>query len=609
MPFESAHTNAKSADTMATLAAKHLVMNVPRPTRGVARDHSVQVVEAAGGQETVDPICDWSSGTATSIHNWEILDILARRSQESPGPAQKRPSPLTRETTTSTALPTPRTALPTPREQPRNNHSLLRTLNSNITDPVGGIPFGSGELLFLDDEAGMLITCAALAFSTGIYLVAHASGQIWSFAWSPFSVLSKTDGRPGLPNMGSREDCSCYAGISLSTPTRGRQLFFACKGAEAAEQRDRWLLNLSMALRSNVRAAFPDFKISVEPVAENPDTTGRILAGYLLLREDENASISVPYVELHAHCEGFARLAFYNDESCDRLILALPVTQKTRIFERAGEDCSCFAVDGHSFCARSVQERQVWLRALSNVKVKLANEAPDPSPADLEAFREAVRERLEEIEATEAFTGALFNSNVQNQQELALPIRDGERGGAIVSAPAQKTSTPSLLPPTPSVASRLSLVPAKADSPAGSCSSIVSSCPRKPEGSGRQPSWAIDVPGLYPEATQDPVLSPSRSSSFSSDGESFGDINSPHRQDLMVPTEVSEEYSVGPPPSAETVTSRMLFMEITEEAEDWTFPCTPTFASAMLKAEATADKLLDEIPDWHSEGSQYGFGI
>lgn len=602
MPVESVQSNAKSAEAIATLSAKQLVMNVPRPTLGVTRDHSVQVVEAAGGKETIDPICDWSSSTATAIPNWEILDILARRHEQSQSPAPKRPSPLTRETTTSTAL-------PTPREQPRNNHSLLRTVYSNIMDPVGGIPFGSGELLFLDDEAGMLITCTALAFSTGVYLVAHGSGQIWSFAWSPFSVLSKTDGRPGLPNMGSHEDCICYAGISLSIPTRGRHLLLACRGAEAVEQRDSWLLNLSMALRSHVRAAFPEFKISVEPVAQVPDTKGRILAGYLLLREAENASISVPYCELHAHCEGFARLAFYSDESCDRLILALAVTQKTRVFERAGEDCSCFAVDGHSFCARSVQERQVWLRALSNVKVKLANRAPDPSPTDLEAFREAVRQRLEEIEATEALTGALFNSNPQKQQALPLPIPDARRGGAIAAAPAQKMPAPSLLPPTPSVPPRLSLVPAKADSPAGSCSSIVSSCPRKPEDSGREPSWAIDVPSLYPEATQDPVLSPGRSSSFSSDGETLGDSTSPHREDLTVPTEVCEEFSVRPPPSAETVTSRMLFTEITEEGEDWSFPCTPTFASAMLKAEATADKILDEIPDWQSNGSQYGFGI
>eukprot|EP00930_Biecheleria_cincta_P097043 TRINITY_DN88788_c0_g1_i1.p1 TRINITY_DN88788_c0_g1~~TRINITY_DN88788_c0_g1_i1.p1 ORF type:complete len:598 (+),score=86.63 TRINITY_DN88788_c0_g1_i1:94-1887(+) len=597
MQIESVQSHAKAAEAMANLSAKHLVMNVPRPTRGVARDHSVQLAEAAGSKETVDPICDWSSSTATVIHNWEILDILARRHEESPGPAPKRPSPLTRETTGS--------AVPTPREQPRNN-TLLRTVSSNIDDPVGGIPFGSGELLFLDDEAGMLITCVALVFSTGLYLVAHGSGHIWSFAWSPFSVISKTDGRPGLPNAGSGEDCSPYAGISLSIPTRGRHVLLACRGAGAVEQRDRWLHNLSMALRSHVRVAFPEFRISVEPLAQVPDTKERILAGYLLLREDGAASISVPYCELHAHRGGFARLSFYSDESCDRLILALAVTQKTRIFERAGEDCSCFAVDGHSFCARSMEERQVWLRALSNVKVKLANGAPDPSPTDLEAFREAVQERLEEIEATETFTGAFFNSSAQKEQLLHLPIPDGGRG----SAPAQKNSTPSMLHPTPSVASRLSLVPATADSPAGSCSSVVSSRPRAPEGSDGEPSWDIAPASLYPEGTPDPVMSPGRSSSFTSDEETPGDHGtSPHREDLMVPTEVCEEFSVGPPPSAETVTSRMLYTEVTEEGEDWSFPCTPTFASAMLKAEATADKFLDEIPDWQSEGSQYGFGI
>lgn len=584
-------SNAKAEEAMATLATKRLVMNVPRPTR-VARDHSVQAVEAAGNKDAPeDPICDWSSSTAVAIPNWEILDILARRHVESPGPAPKRMSPLTREATTA--------SVPTPREQPRN--TLLRTVYSNIKDPVGGVPFGSGELLFLDDEAGMLTTCTGLAFSTGLYLVAHGSGHIWSFAWSPFSVLLKTDGRPGLPNTGGRDDSTGYAGISLSMPTRGRHLVLGCRGAGAVEQRDHWLRNMSTALRSHVRSTFPEFKISAEPLAQVPDTKGRILAGYLLLREDEHGSISVPYCELHAHCQGFARLALYSDESCERLILNLAVSEKSRIFERAGEDCSCFAVDGHSFCARSVQERQVWLRALSNVKVKLANGAPDPSPTDLEAFREAVRERLEEIEASEvALSPAMLTSSAQNQQALPLPIPDSARGGGATAAspPVPKTSSPFLVPPRPSL-TRLSLMQRQADSPAGSDSSTASR-PREPV-AGREPSWTVD-PTSFEAVAQDPVPSPGRSSSFSSDWEA----PSPCREDPMVPREVCEEFPVGPPPSAETVTSRMLF---TEEDEDWSSQCTPTFANAMLKAEATADRLLDDIPHWQSEDSLYGFGI
>lgn len=580
-------SNAKGEEAMATLPTKQLVMNVPRPTR-VARDHSVQVVEAAGNKDAPEePICDWSSSAATAIPNWEILNILSPRHVESPAPAPKRMSPLTREATSA--------SVPTPREQPRKN--LLRTVYSNIKDPVGGVPFGSGELLFLDDEAGMLTTCTGLAFSTGLYLVAHGSGQIWSFAWSPFSVLLKTDGRPGLPNAWGSEDCTGYAGISLSMPARGRPLVLACKGAEAVEQRDRWLRNMSTALRSHVGASFPEFKISAEPLAQVPDTKGRILAGYLLLREDEHGPISVPYCELHAHCQGFARLAFYSDESCERLILNLAVSEKSRIFERVGEDCSCFAVDGHSFCARSVQERQVWLRALSNVKVKLANGAPDPSPTDLEAFREAVRERLEQVEASEAHSAAILTSRTQNQQVLPLPIPN-----SAAAEPAQKTASPSLLPPAPSL-TRLSLMKrqSQADSPAtpDSCSSVASR-PREPL-AGKEPSWAVD-PINFEAAALDPVPSPGKSSLFSSDSEA----PSPCREDPMVPTEVCDEFPVGPPPSAETVTSRMLF---TEESENWSSQSTPTFANAMLKAEATADKLLDDIPDWQSEDSPYGFGI
>jgi hypothetical protein len=62
----------------------------------------------------------------------------------------------------------------------------------------------------------------------------------------------------------------------------------------------------------------------------------------------------------------------------------------TCISERVGVDCSCFSIDGHHFSARSSAEKAFWLRAISNVKVKLRHRAENPSPQELAHYRTSV---------------------------------------------------------------------------------------------------------------------------------------------------------------------------------------------------------------------------
>lgn len=40
-------------------------------------------------------------------------------------------------------------------------------------------------------------------------------------------------------------------------------------------------------------------------------------------------------------------------------------------FEKVGVSCTCFCINGHDFSARTIAERKLWLRAISNIKVKL----------------------------------------------------------------------------------------------------------------------------------------------------------------------------------------------------------------------------------------------
>merc|ERR1712179_579890 len=63
-----------------------------------------------------------------------------------------------------------------------------------------------------------------------------------------------------------------------------------------------------------------------------------------------------------------------------------------------GINCSFFIIDGHHFASQTPSERKLWLRALSNVKIKVGNLAPEPSHEELEAYRSSIREHIRALE-------------------------------------------------------------------------------------------------------------------------------------------------------------------------------------------------------------------
>ena len=106
------------------------------------------------------------------------------------------------------------------------------------------------------------------------------------------------------------------------------------------------------------------------------------------------------YCELEAHEGDQALLVLYENESCEVALNTLVLNVDAIVAEKVGINCSCFTVDKHDFSSRTLSERKLWLRAISNIKVKLANAAPSPSVAELRHFREAIKEHLIEIRAT-----------------------------------------------------------------------------------------------------------------------------------------------------------------------------------------------------------------
>eukprot|EP00438_Fugacium_kawagutii_P035617 Skav231847 [mRNA] locus=scaffold2215:344412:363148:+ [translate_table: standard] len=155
---------------------------------------------------------------------------------------------------------------------------------------------------------------------------------------------------------------------------------------------------VSRALRLLTQSLFPSFQLAVFPLPGASWTATRLLAGYMLLYDDQG--VSLVYGELHAHCDNTAGFAAYEDDACKVQVVHLSIDTNTCVSERVGIDCSCFSLGDHHFSTRTCAEKMLWLRAISNVKVKLRHLAATPSPTELRFYRSAVREQINSLPPT-----------------------------------------------------------------------------------------------------------------------------------------------------------------------------------------------------------------
>ncbi|CAK9098696.1 unnamed protein product, partial [Durusdinium trenchii] len=144
----------------------------------------------------------------------------------------------------------------------------------------------------------------------------------------------------------------------------------------------------------------PMAELTCDPVPGVPKTSRRLLAGYLIHRDDPDA-LSVVYCELQAPVGPRASLVIYENEACSSPIMEIPIFESSVCCDVVGINCSCFVVEGHHFASQSSSERKLWLRALSNLKVKLQNKAPEPTQNELLHFRSAIRENIQTLQATQ----------------------------------------------------------------------------------------------------------------------------------------------------------------------------------------------------------------
>jgi len=151
-----------------------------------------------------------------------------------------------------------------------------------------------------------------------------------------------------------------------------------------------WVADVARVLRSLTSSLFPPYRIRADPVSGAAWTSTRLVAGYMLMCD--NQDVALVYCELHTHWDFAAAFAVYEDECCDTRVMHVSMGVHTCISERVGVDCSCFSIDGHHFSARTSAEKSFWLRAISNVKVKLRHRTGNPSVQELAHYRASVAE-------------------------------------------------------------------------------------------------------------------------------------------------------------------------------------------------------------------------
>lgn len=207
--------------------------------------------------------------------------------------------------------------------------------------------------------------------------------------WSPFSLVEK----PQVQTRGGQHQWAIFKITFFRQDGQDSTYYFATAGVQAEVFRDRWVEQIVQAMSNLTLSLFPPFKLSVDPVPGRVSTCTRIMAGYLL-RGGIADSATLVFCELHAFANRESRCALYKDEWCDVEIFSIPLSESSIVSTRKGEYCTVFGINDHLFCTRTEEERDIWLRAVSNIKVKLMFDAPDPTVEELKVFRSAVSERI-----------------------------------------------------------------------------------------------------------------------------------------------------------------------------------------------------------------------
>eukprot|EP00929_Paragymnodinium_shiwhaense_P019644 TRINITY_DN13323_c0_g2_i2.p1 TRINITY_DN13323_c0_g2~~TRINITY_DN13323_c0_g2_i2.p1 ORF type:complete len:429 (+),score=83.16 TRINITY_DN13323_c0_g2_i2:193-1479(+) len=264
--------------------------------------------------------------------------------------------------------------------------------NADISDEVAGSPIRVGQVLHLAthdkqqrfEPVTLRVHCNGFTITPETY---ESPSQ--SVALSPFSLVQACR----MHTMAADDAASWMRLFKVVVFQFSCTHFFATIGDQADEDRARWVADISQVLRTMTISLLPrSSRFRTDPLPKASWTATRLLAGYLLLCDDEG--VSVVYCELHGNWDSGAAFVAYENVFCQTQVLKIRIQQDSSVSERVGVDCSCFAVTNYSFTARSCAEKMLWLRAISNVKVKLRHTEGNPTQEDLEQYRLAISESV-----------------------------------------------------------------------------------------------------------------------------------------------------------------------------------------------------------------------
>lgn len=278
--------------------------------------------------------------------------------------------------------------------QPPINTGLL-SYSVAVDQPLRGVPIREGELWYLSAEEQV----EPVNFT--LYVNGFTFGQTErevSISLPPFSLVRNCKFQSNYSNL----NLSDFKIFKVSLFTQGICYYYGVRGEDerqAEEERSRWVLDISRAMRLVTQSLFPPFSISCDPLNNIALTENRLMAGYLVHHEDSYTA-TVLYCELHPQNGDQAKLVLYENELCRTVVTEVPLTDRSVCCEKVGINCSCFVVENHQFSSRTLSERKLWLRAISNVKVKLQNHAPQPLYEELSHYRIAIKEHIQSIKVT-----------------------------------------------------------------------------------------------------------------------------------------------------------------------------------------------------------------
>eukprot|EP00405_Crypthecodinium_cohnii_P056091 CAMPEP_0206614712 /NCGR_PEP_ID=MMETSP0325_2-20121206/57597_1 /ASSEMBLY_ACC=CAM_ASM_000347 /TAXON_ID=2866 /ORGANISM="Crypthecodinium cohnii, Strain Seligo" /LENGTH=485 /DNA_ID=CAMNT_0054135345 /DNA_START=365 /DNA_END=1822 /DNA_ORIENTATION=+ len=317
---------------------------------------------------------------------------------------------------------------------PRQRELRSYRVNTQGKDVYLGEPLVCGDVLYVNVghsiEEMQLVICPK-----GFMLIQRTDrcryqGDMSSelhMLWSPFTVVERCQ----VNALKQSEKWAVFKITVFRQEGMDLNLYFASSGPDADKQRSAWIAVISQALATVTQSLIPEHELRVQPVQGRQRTSTRIMAGYLLY-SDALEKVTLCYCELHAPLKGMAELVFYPDEHCEEEMKTLTFSANASASTRKGSYCTIFGLDSHRFCARSRTEKDLWLRAVSNILVKLMFDRRDPTPRDLALYRAAVFERVESMSNPSNESGRCLDGNSSTVKQLLPAISATSATAALV---------------------------------------------------------------------------------------------------------------------------------------------------------------------------------